>query len=80
MGQVSSRLRPRVATIPVTVRPDGPVAARRRALADARTDDSVQEDLCFLDAWEKGLVPHLSGFFRARQIRRLSHVRGVQGL
>jgi hypothetical protein len=46
------------------------VASRRRELAIARAHSTVIEDLRFLDAWEKGLVPNLSGFLRARQILR----------
>ncbi len=37
---------------------------------DARADRSVAEDLTFLEEWAQGLVPVLSGFFRARQILR----------
>ena len=46
------------------------VASRRQELAISRAHRTVIEDLRFLDAWEKGLVPNLSAFLRARQIRR----------
>jgi hypothetical protein len=45
-------------------------ASRRRELAMVRAQNTATEDLRFLDAWEKGLIPSLSGSLRARQIRR----------
>jgi len=47
-----------------------PGPSRHRALRISRAASTVVEDLRFFDAWEKGLVPNLSGFLRARQIRR----------
>ncbi len=35
---------------------------------------TIIEDLRFLDAWERGCMPTLSGFLRARQIRRANLV------
>jgi hypothetical protein len=52
------------------------VASRRQGLAIARAHRTVIEDLRFLDAWEKGLVPNLSAFLRARQIRRAAQSGG----
>jgi hypothetical protein len=55
------------------------VASRRRELADACADNpTVIEDLRFLDAWERGLVPSLSALLRARQIRRANPARTVK--
>jgi hypothetical protein len=33
-------------------------------------DPTVIDDFLFLDAWERGLLPSLSAFLRARRIRR----------
>ena len=55
------------------------VASRRRELADAWADNpTVIEDLRFLDAWERGLVPSLGALLRARQIRRANPARTVK--
>jgi hypothetical protein len=54
-------------------------ASRRQVLAGAGAyNPTVIEDLLFLDAWEKGQVPTLSAFFRARQIRRADPVNAVE--
>jgi hypothetical protein len=55
------------------------VASRRQDLSSAAAyNPTVIEDLLFLDAWEEGLDPSLSAFFRARQIRRADPVRAVE--
>jgi hypothetical protein len=55
------------------------VASRGRELADACADNpTVIEDLRFLDAWERGLVPSLGALLRARQIRRANPARTVK--
>ena len=55
------------------------VALRGRELADACADNpTVIEDLRFLDAWERGLVPSLGALLRARQIRRANPARTVK--
>lgn len=40
-------------------------------------DPTVTDDFLFLDAWERGLLPSLSAFLRARQIRRANAARAV---
>jgi hypothetical protein len=55
------------------------VAPQRPELAGAGAyNPTVIEDLRFLDAWERGLIPSLSAHLRARQIRRANPVRTVE--
>ena len=42
-------------------------------------DRSVIEDLMFLQAWNAGLVPPLSGALRVRQIRRANPAAAAWG-
>lgn len=50
---------------------DDVLALQQRILDRVRSDDrSVLEDLQFLTAWDKGLVPWLNASLRMRQIRR----------
>jgi hypothetical protein len=54
------------------------IALPRQELGGAcACDPSVIKDFLFLDAWERGFVPSLSAFLRARQIRRANAVRAV---
>jgi hypothetical protein len=55
------------------------VVSRRQDLNSAYSySPTVIEDLLFLDAWERGAVPSLSAFFRARQIRRADLVHAAE--
>jgi hypothetical protein len=44
--------------------------SRQEQKGNSRASDTVINNLRFFDAWEKGLLPNLSAFLRARQIRR----------
>jgi hypothetical protein len=52
-----------------------PAVSLRQQLAGAcDLNPTITEDMCFFDAWERGLQPGLSAIFRARQIRRVNPV------
>lgn len=58
-----------------------PLAMSQRILARVgQHDSSVVDDLNFLAAWEKGLVPWLSGILRMRQICRANPIVAAQAL
>ena len=72
-GQWSRTLR-----IPASLE-EGPLAIALRVFARVgHHNSSVFDDLNFLAAWEKGLVPWLSGILRMRQIRRANPIVALQ--